>query len=171
MSADLPGLRGGTGRRRHRPPGGRRRRDEDGNVLALVPVAIIVLLGLAALAIDGALLYLAERRVTDLAAAAATDAAGYLDDQTFYAEGRVELDPGAGQARADGLAAALATDRGFDQVTCELAVEGAVASARCGATVRPLLSPFWPGLGSEIRVTAEQRAVATPPAAMSAVGP
>ncbi len=141
--------------------------DEEANVLALVPAAVVIVLGLAALVLDGALLYLGERRVADLAAAAATDATGYLVEEAFYGEqGRVQLDQAAGQSRAEMLAASLGEDRGFEDVSCQIVVDEAAVVARCRAVVRPVLAPFWPGLGSEVRVSAEERAVALDPMAL-----
>jgi hypothetical protein len=137
------------------------RDDQAGNTLALVPVAVIILLGLAALALDAAALYLGQRRLADLAAAAATDAAGALDVPGFYADpADPYLDVAAAQDRATALAASLGEDRTFEAVTCELMVDGLTATATCEGTVRPILAPFWPGLDEALRLTVTEHASA-----------
>ncbi len=148
--------------RRRRRAGTRERwRGEEGNTLVLVPVAVLILLGLAAMALDGALLYLGQRRLADVAAAAATGAAGELDRAAFYdPEVPAQLNLTAGQERAAMLVADLGRDRGFEDVTCEVAVEELTATVRCEGTVRPMLAPFWPGLGAELRLAATERATA-----------
>jgi hypothetical protein len=137
-------------------------RDEQaGSTLVLVPVAVILLLGLSALALDAAALYLGQRRIADLAAATATDAAGALDVARFYADpADLHLDAAAAQERANSLAASLGEDRTFEAVACELTVDGLTATATCEATVRPLLAPFWPGMDDALRLRVTEHAAA-----------
>ncbi len=138
-----------------------RLRGEQGNTLALVPVAVIILLGLAALALDATTLYLGQRRIADLAAAAATDAAGLLDRERFYAVAEdPHLDVVAGQERATALAASLGEDRTFEDVSCQVATEGLTATATCAGTVRPILAVFWPGMDDRLRLVVTEHASA-----------
>jgi len=67
---------------------------ERGSVLALVPAGFLVLMLLAALAVDSAVTYLGQEQLHDALAAAANDAvtAG-LDNPAFYRAGTIEVDP------------------------------------------------------------------------------
>lgn len=137
------------------------REDQAGNTLALVPVAVILLLGLAALALDAAALYLGQRRLADLAAAAATDAAGALDAEGFYADpANPYLDVAGAQERATSLAESLGEDRTFDAVSCLVTADQLTATATCEGTVRPILAPFWPGMDDALRLTVTEHASA-----------
>jgi hypothetical protein len=139
----------------------RRFRGEEASTLALVPVAVVIVLGLAALALDAALLYLGQRRLADLAAATATDAAGVIEPGSFYGtSGAPHLDLAAAQDRAAALAASLGKDRSFEGVACEVAIESLTASATCRASVRPILAPFWPGLDDRLRLVVTESASA-----------
>ena len=129
-------------------------RDEAGNTLVLVPAALLILLGLGALALDRATIYLGQRRLSDLAAATANDAVGGLDLAAFYAEGRTELDDALGTRRAQVVADRMGEDRSFESVICEVSVTGLQARADCRAQVRPILAPFWPGLDERLQIHA-----------------
>lgn len=126
-----------------------------------MPVAVVILLGLAALALDATTLYLGQRRLADLAAAVATDTAGTLDRERFYTTTeQLHLDVAAGQRRADDLAASLGEDRTFEEVHCEVEVDELVVFVSCQGTVRPILSAFWPGLDGQVRQMVTERAIA-----------
>lgn len=147
--------------RRPRSDGGWRPwlRDEAGNTLVLLPAAVLILLGLGAMALDAATIYLGQRRVADLAAATAVDAVGGLQLASFYDEGREpELDPSLGMRRAQVIREQMGQDRGFEAVSCEVTVDGLTAEAACTAQVRPILAPFWPGLGDRLQVRAVESA-------------
>ena len=73
---------------RRRPRG-----SEHGSVLMLVPALVLVLVVLAAIAVDSAVIFLGQRQLGDAAAAAANDAASALSDPSFYRAGSVALDP------------------------------------------------------------------------------
>jgi uncharacterized membrane protein len=83
-------LRRGAGRRRHRPT-------ETGSALILVPAAVLVLVVLAAIAVDSAAVFLGQRQLAEAAATAATDAAGAISEPTFYQTGTITLDPSEAQ--------------------------------------------------------------------------
>ena len=139
----------------------RRLRSEGGNTLVLMPVAVVVLLGLAALALDATTLYLGQRRLADLAAAVATDTAGVLDRERFYtAPGDPALDIAAGQDRADALVASLGQDRTFEEVHCDVHGDGLTVTVNCQGTVRPILAAFWPGLDGRVRQVVVEQATA-----------
>lgn len=73
-----------------------------GSVLLLMPAAVLVLIVLGALAVDAAVVFLAQRELVDATAAAANDAAvAGLDEAAFYGEGRLLLDPQRAQQVAE----------------------------------------------------------------------
>lgn len=133
-----------------------------GNTLVLMPVAVLILLGLAALVLDATTLYLGQRRLADLAAAVATDTAGAVDRERFYGatDEQLHLDVAAGQQRADALAASLGEDRTFEEVRCAVEVDELVVFVSCQGTVRPILAAFWPGLDGRVRQEVTERATA-----------
>lgn len=74
-------------------PDGRRRRGEDGSVLMLMPAAVLVMLVLAAIAVDAAIAYLGHRELANASVAAANDAATLsLSDSSFYEGGEIATD-------------------------------------------------------------------------------
>lgn len=138
--------------------------DEAGNTLALVPVALLLVLGLAALAIDATALFLAERQLHGMAASVATDAAGTLDRARFYApEGEIVLDAVAAQQRADAMVSHHDEDAGVFAPSCQVTIEGPVAVVTCQAEVRPLLPLVWSDLPRRVHLSATERAVALDP--------
>ena len=128
----------------------------------LFPAAILIVLGLGALAVDSAVLFLGQRRLADLAASVANDAVAAVSTEAFYAPGgsSIELDRGRAERRAEQLVAAQPQDRSLESVSCDVAVAGLRAEVSCEATVRPLLAPMWPGLAPTQRVRARDAAVA-----------
>lgn len=154
-----------AGRRPTRDGGRRpalvRGRPDRGSVLLLVPAALLVVLVLASVAVDMALVHLRHRQAHDLAAAAANDAAGAAADPVALRAGTHRPDPARAAAVARQIVAAsqLADDvvgapivrvRG-DQVEVEVRVEadyvfagvvpgapdGTTVTARASATLRP----------------------------------
>ncbi len=75
-------------------------------MLMLVPALVLVLVVLAAIAVDSAAVFLGQRQLGDAAAAAANDAASALSDQSFYRAGTVDLDPTVARRVADASLAA-----------------------------------------------------------------
>ena len=76
-------------------------RSERGSILLLMPAAVLVLLVLAAVAVDASIAFLGEREVANAAAAASNDAAGAaLRDSDFYRQGHVVIDPTLAEAVA-----------------------------------------------------------------------
>jgi uncharacterized membrane protein len=74
--------------------------------LILVPTLVLVLVVLAAIAVDSAVVFLGQRQLGDAAAAAAKDAASALSDPSFYRAGSVSLDPTVARRVADASVAA-----------------------------------------------------------------
>ena len=80
----------------------------------LMPAGVLIVIVLGALAVDAAILFLGERELADLSAAAANDAATLaLREASFYECGRLELD----EQRAAQVAATVAAARTSDAVT------------------------------------------------------
>jgi hypothetical protein len=133
---------------------------ERGSVLMLVPAAVLVLLALASLAVDSAVVFLAQRQAGDAAAAAANDAAGAgLSDAVFYAKGDVVLDPRlATSVAADSIAA---RGTGLDLVgPPSVAVAGRQVCVTVRVRVRYLFAPAIPGVPRATTVTARATASA-----------
>lgn len=79
-----------------------RSRGERGSTLLLFPAALLIMLALAAMAVDSAIAFLAQRELVNATAAAANDAATEaLSDRAFYQGDRIELSPGAVETVAE----------------------------------------------------------------------
>ena len=139
------------------------RRDEAGSTLVLMPIAVLILLGLAAMAVDAAVVHLGQLRLSDLAAGLARDAVAAIDEQAFYEQGRIEVVGERVLTRRDARLAALAQDPGFTEVRCdEITVVGDQATVGCTATVRPIFGVVLPGGRAPTQVRAVETARATP---------
>lgn len=141
---------------------------ERGSALMLMPAAVLVLMILGAIAVDSARLYLAQRELSDAAAAAANDAAGAaLADSAFYrAGGQLSIDPGHA-ARVVQAAVSARAPSGLALDTPEVQVAGRQVCVVLRARVDPLFARAIPGAAQVRTVTA--RAAAT--AAGGADGP
>ena len=129
-------------------------RRERGSVLLLVPAGLLVLLVLAAIAVDGAVVFLAQRELAGAAAAAANDAATGVDEGAFYA-GEVALDGGRAAETAV-QAVAARRPHGVDVVgSPDVVVAGTTVTVVVAGRVRP---PFG---HREFRLAARASAVAT----------
>jgi Flp pilus assembly protein TadG len=73
-----------------------------------MPAALLVLLVLAAIAVDSATAFLGQRELANATEAAANDAAAAIDEQTLRATDRVTLDAGAADTLARQAVAAHA---------------------------------------------------------------
>jgi hypothetical protein len=111
---------------------------EDGNTLILMPVAFLVLLALAAIAVDSAAVYLGQRRVADLAAGLANDAVAAVSEQAFYEGGEVAIQTSRVAARQQQVLDTLAQDPAFRDVRCDVAPAGDRVTASCQAQVQPI---------------------------------
>lgn len=81
-------------RRGEADPGDRRGEGEDGNALVLMPIGVLVVLLLAGLAVDTALLYRAQAELDSVAAGLANDVAEAVDTASLFDDDRdVRIDP------------------------------------------------------------------------------
>lgn len=126
----------------------------------LVPAAVLVLLALAAIAVDSAIVFMTQRQAGDVAAAAANDAAGAaLSEGAFYKGGAVDID----LARATQVVndAVVARGTGLDLVgPPSVVVSGRQVCVTVQARVRYLVSPALPGAPRTRLVTARAAATA-----------
>lgn len=140
-----------------------RLRSQSGNTMLLMPVAVLVLLLLAAIAVDAAVLFLGQRRIADLAASVSHDAVSYVDLETFYQHGEVRLDRDQGVAREAVLSSQLPHDDALVSPSCGLTTgqrDGEpFAEADCSAQVRLIFAPALPGADRIRQVTASDTAV------------
>jgi Tfp pilus assembly protein PilE len=134
---------------------------EDGNTLILMPVAILVLVALAAIAVDSAAIYLGQRRVADLAAGLANDAIAAVSEQAFYEQGEIAVQGSRASARQQQVVATLSEDGAFRDVRCDVTPAGDRATASCQARVDPIFGRALRRDGTVVRATetavAEQR--------------
>jgi hypothetical protein len=130
---------------------------ERGSVMMLVPAGLLILLLFAAIAVDSAGAFLAQRQLTDALAAAANDAAtAGLDNRAFYSAGAVRLDPAA-SATVVCTSLAAQGDADLHQVTVDFGVSGATIELRGTAEVDAAFGRLIPHFGIR-RVAAEVRA-------------
>lgn len=133
--------------------------EERGSVLALVPAGFLVLLILAAIAVDSGVAFLGQRQLGDTLAAAANDAAGAaLSPASFYRTGALVIDPvKAEQVVCQTVGAQRHGD--LHAVSLQLAVAGPVIGVRGTALVDEIFGRLLPGL-HQTRVSAIATAVA-----------
>ena len=131
-------------------------------MLLLFPAAVLIVLVLAAVAVDSAIVFLGQREVANAVAAAANDAVGEgVGNRAFYQDGRVDLDPATVRRLAvDQVVAALDGGR-FSDLGVEVEVSPAASSecppvvrVRAAASVSSLFAAALPGDGGQVRVTA-----------------
>jgi hypothetical protein len=149
----------GTGVRMGVRTGGR----DHGSVLALVPAGFLVLILLAALAVDSAVTYLGQEQLHDALSAAANDAVtAALDDMSFYRSGVITIDPtAAGQAVCASVAAQNTPS--LHGLQLWMAVEGDQLQLKGEAQVDSVFGRVIPGLA--------HRTVRAAVAAVGAQGP
>lgn len=141
-----------------------RPRPERGSTLLLFPAGLLIMVALAAMTVDSAIGFLAQRQLMNATAAAANDAATQaLSDRAFYQDNRLEL------SAAD--VEAVAVDRVFDLVDQGrhhgLAVTAAATRAggcawtvtvRASSRVDELFGKAMPGSRGQVAVHAESTA-------------
>ncbi|MDQ3898625.1 MAG: hypothetical protein M3326_15505 [Actinomycetota bacterium] len=114
------------------PPPDRQR----GSALLLFPAGLLIMVALAAMAVDSAIAFLAQRELVNATAAAANDAATEaLSDSSFYEENRIELSAAAVESIAVGRVFAL-VDAGRHHGLSVTAEAVPPATAGCACTVR-----------------------------------
>ena len=131
-------------------------------MLLLFPAAILIVVVLAAIAVDSAIVFLGQREVANAVSAAANDAAGKgVGNRAFYEGARVDLDPATvRQLAVDQVVAALDGGR-FAGLQVDVDVAPASSSScppvvrvRAHASVSPLFAAALPGDGGQVQVTA-----------------
>lgn len=131
-----------------------------GSVLALVPAALLVLLVLAAIAVDSASEYLARRELAAAADAAANDAATFgLDEARFRETGEFVLDPArANEAvrRALAVRGSAVVDRAAIEV--EVDPDGGTVTVTLRSSARLVFAPVVPGAPHDVGVIARATA-------------
>lgn len=131
-------------------------RRDGGSVLMLMPAGVLIVLVLAAIAVDLSLVFLRQRQASATAADIANDlATAALDIDELRASGRYRLDPG--HARELGRAMASESDLGEDLLAIEVDV---LDDATVRVTIEAAVDYIWarsiPGAaeGTEVRATA-----------------
>lgn len=141
-------------------PHRRIRPDQSGSALILVPAGVLILVILAALALDSALVYLGQRQLANAAASAASDGAGAISNPSFYGSGSIVLDP----SRAIQSAAASVATQEFSGIHLvgppSISVDGVQVCVSLHASVPHLLGRIIPGIPHDTTVSARATATA-----------
>jgi hypothetical protein len=138
--------------------GGHRWRNEDGNALLLMPVGVLILLILGAIAVDFAVIYTAQREVANLTAGLANDAAGAVDEDAFFTTGDFRIDRGRAQRVVQQVVATRPDDT--LRVSCPTVVleQADVIRVGCVGTIDLVFSQALPGGLSPYTVRASSTA-------------
>jgi len=133
---------------------------EAGSAWVLAPAAILVLMVLASITVDSAVVFLGQRQLGDSAASAAYDAAHAISQAAFYQDGEIELDP----ATATALADRAVTEDHLSAVTLvgepQVTVSGATVCVRLTGVVQVIFARAIPGAPRQAVVHATARATA-----------
>lgn len=137
-----------------------RTRDK-GSVLMLVPAAVLVLVVLGAIAVDSAVVFLAQRDLANRTAAVANDVAGAAtSDPSFYGEGRVVIDARSARSYVDAAFAPSLRPAGYERWSPSLRLLGdRTVEVSAVAEVRYVFAGAIPGVRHTATVSA--RSVAT----------
>lgn len=146
---------------------------ERGSTLLLFPAALLIMLALAAITVDSAIAFQAQRQLAHATAAAANDAATEaLSDEAFYQGDRIELSATAVEEIAvDKVRGLIAATHHYDLSVTAVAV--APAAGDCAWTVRVTASSRVDELfgkampGSDGHVTVRAVSTASPHQAVS----
>lgn len=138
--------------------GGRRWRQEDGNTLLLMPVGVLILLVLGAIAVDFAIVYTAQRELANLTAGLANDAAGAVDEGAFFATGEYRID-GARARQVVEFVVATRPDDALDVACPTVALEASdEVRVACVGTIELIFADALPGGISPYTVRASSTA-------------
>ncbi len=133
-------------------------RDEGGNTLLLMPVGVLILIVLGAIAVDFAIVYTAQRELANLTAGLANDAAGAVDERAFYTDGEYRIDG----SRARQIVNFVVSSRPDDtlNISCPTVTLQAVDEVRvaCVGTIDLVFSQALPGGVSPYTVRASSTA-------------
>ena len=127
----------------------------------LVPAGILVLLVLAAVAVDSSLVFLAQRDLANRTAAAANDIAGAaVSDEAFYGGGAIVVPEGVADSFVDATFSSARRPEGFVTWTADATTAGRSVTVSAEAEVRYLFAPAVPGVARTTTVRARSTAVA-----------
>lgn len=134
---------------------------ESGSVLMLVPAGILVLIILGAIAVDSAVILLAQRDLANRTAATAGDIANAaLDDEGFYSpSATVRLDAGKAAAYVGLVFAPDRRPASYRRWDGDAAVDGPTVTVAATAEVDLIFAKAIPGAAGSTTVAA--RSVAT----------
>jgi hypothetical protein len=139
------------------------RHGDGGSVLMLVPAAVLIVLVMAAIAVDMSLLHLRRRQAHDLAAAAANDAATAAADQAALRDGDYVLDEDAAGRVA--VAVVEASDRAPEIASApQVRIVGEVVEVEVALEADYIFAGVVPGAPDGRTVRATARATAVGPA-------
>lgn len=133
-----------------------------GSVLMLMPACVLVVLILASIAVDMALVHLRQRQAFDVAASAANDAVTAGIDRARAHQGRYELDPAAVRATVERTVAASEIAAHLVEPP-HVTVEGDTVEVVLTAEADYLFTATMPGAPDGTRVTARASATAVVP--------
>jgi Flp pilus assembly protein TadG len=132
-----------------------------GSTLLLFPAALLIMVALAAITVDTAIAFQAQRELANATAAAANDAATQaLSDRAFYLDDRIELSSDAVQRVAIERASLLLDEnRHHDLVVDAMATPGAPGCAwtvevTASSRVDELFGRAMPGSDGQVAVRA-----------------
>lgn len=139
------------------------RRHERGSVLMLMPAAVLIVILLGAIAVDGAIAFLGEREALGLATAAANDAAAAaLDQDRFRDTGEFTLDHDRARRIVEANLAASSSE--LHDVTVEVTfpvIDGTEGvRVEVAGSVDYVFAAAIPGAPDGLRVEASATAVA-----------
>jgi hypothetical protein len=122
----------------------------------LFPAALLVLLALGITAIDSAVTFLAQRELSRVSEAVATEVVAAVDVHRFLAgDGEIALDAELANGRIASIVRRAANDPLFADVACPAPrVDGLEVTVTCGARLADRFGPRWtPSRGLEATTT------------------
>lgn len=122
-------------------------------MLVLMPAAFLVFLVLGALAVDAAVVFLAQRQLANAAVAAANDAAAAVDVERFYGDGSLRLLPAQAQRVAEESVGRVDLDH-LDDVSATVSVSDDEVQVTIRASVDHIFSGAVPGGAERAEVAA-----------------
>lgn len=136
--------------------------DERGSALMLVPAAVLVLLMLGAIAVDSAVVFLAQRDLADRTAAAANDIAAFASsDAAFYATGEIALAADAAERYTALAFPATDVPAGYRTWTARATLDGLrTVRVTASADVTYIFAKALPGFPEAVTVEATSIATA-----------
>lgn len=109
-----------------------------------MPAAVLIFLVLGTLAVDAAVVFLAQRQLANAAVAAANDAAAAVDVQRFYGDGSLRLLPAQAQQVAEDSLGRLELDH-LGELRSDVSVGDGEVEVTLTASVEHIFSGAVPG--------------------------